>query len=62
MFKKISNSINEEKDYVNYYNTYANESSSNINEGESGYNQENQTPLTDRRDHQYQKKVNHIQY
>ena len=55
--KTIRNSINEEKDYVNYYNTNANESSSNINEGESGYNQENQTPLTDRRDHQYQKKV-----
>ena len=57
--KTIRNSINEEKDYINYCNTNANDSNNtNFIDGESALNNENEMPLTERRDVQKKIKVN----
>lgn len=57
--KTIRNSINEEKDYINYCNTNANENNNtNFIDGESVLNNNNETPLTDRRDVQKKLKDN----
>lgn len=57
--KTIRNSINEEKDYINYCNTNANESNNtNFIDGESALNNDNEMPLTERRDVQKKIKVN----